>query len=68
MEAIQGELASYFERAGTWKPLSEATGISNTQLRRYLAGAPDAKVLRRTVERIRRGLAEVADAALAHAA
>ena len=57
--AVQAELAAYWQRAGTWKPLAEASGYRNTQLRRWLIAPPETRILRDTGARLRRALLEL---------
>jgi len=57
---FQTELAAYFAASGgRWKPLTAATGLSNSALARYLRCPPEKRVTLEQAARIRRGLAAV---------
>jgi hypothetical protein len=56
---VQQLLAVYWQWAHAWKPLSDASGFSNTQLRRWLIAPAESRMLRTTERRLRRALLEI---------
>lgn len=53
---LQRELAEHWNQVGGWKQLAEASGYSNTQLRRWLIAPGDKVIMRDTVARVRAAL------------
>lgn len=56
---VQADLAAYWQWAGRWKPLVEASGFSNTQLRRWLVAPPETRILKTTGAWLHRALLEL---------
>jgi hypothetical protein len=56
---LQADLRAYWRWAGRWKPLVDASGFSNRQLRRWLIAPPETRILKTTSAKLRRALLEL---------